>query len=129
VAGASGDSNSAVRGVLSGQGVSPGVLRPQTVPELLHGGHRAEGCQVQESVPEPAEQVGCTGTLEKEYAHAKAKTASPNVNDELNLFTRPVALGSGMSIFKELDGTQKFVLEPSRAFSCGIVLIKYYKAV
>jgi dihydrofolate reductase len=47
--------------------------------------------------------------------------------DELNLFINPVALGSGMSIFEELDGTQKFVLETSRALSCGIVLIKYCK--
>ena len=48
--------------------------------------------------------------------------------DELNLFINPVALGSGMSIFNELDGSQKFALASSRAFSCGIVLIKYCKA-
>ena len=48
--------------------------------------------------------------------------------DELNLFVNPVALGAGMAIFKDLDSKQKFVLETSRAFSCGIVLIKYRKA-
>ena len=48
--------------------------------------------------------------------------------DEFHLFVNPVALGTGMAIFKELDSTRKFVLETSRAFSCGIVLIKYRKA-
>jgi hypothetical protein len=38
------------------------------------------------------------------------------------------ALRMGMSIFKELDNTRKFVLETSRAFSCGIVLIRYRRA-
>jgi len=48
--------------------------------------------------------------------------------DELHLFVNPVALGKGMAIFQELDGKQKFVLETSRAFSCGIALIKYRRA-
>jgi dihydrofolate reductase len=48
--------------------------------------------------------------------------------DELNLFVNPVALGTGMPIFKELDGMRRFVLETSRAFSCGIVLLRYRKA-
>ena len=48
--------------------------------------------------------------------------------DELNLFVNPVALGAGMPIFRDLDSRQKFVLETSRAFSCGIVLIRYRKA-
>jgi dihydrofolate reductase len=48
--------------------------------------------------------------------------------DEFHLFVNPVALGTGMAIFKELDSTRKFVLETSRAFSCGIVLIKYRRA-
>lgn len=45
--------------------------------------------------------------------------------DEFHLFVHPVALGTGMAIFKELDSKQKFGLESSRAFLCGIVLIKY----
>jgi len=45
--------------------------------------------------------------------------------DELNLFVNPVALGAGMPIFRELESKQKFVLETSRAFSCGIVLVRY----
>ena len=48
--------------------------------------------------------------------------------DEFHLLVNPVALGTGMAIFKELDSTQKFVLEAARAFSCGIVLIKYCRA-
>jgi len=48
--------------------------------------------------------------------------------DELNLFVNPVALGTGMPIFRDLDSRQKFVLETSRAFSCGIIVIKYSRA-
>ena len=48
--------------------------------------------------------------------------------DELHLFVNPVALGTGLAIFKELDSARKFVLESSRVFSCGIVLIKYRRA-
>ena len=48
--------------------------------------------------------------------------------DELNLFVNPVALGAGMPIFRDLAGRQKFVLETSKAFGCGIVLIRYRKA-
>ena len=48
--------------------------------------------------------------------------------DELNLFVNPVALGAGMPIFRDLESRQKFVLETSRAFSCGIVLIRYRRA-
>jgi dihydrofolate reductase len=48
--------------------------------------------------------------------------------DELNLFVNPVALGAGMPIFRDLASRQKFVLETSRAFACGIVLIRYRKA-
>jgi dihydrofolate reductase len=48
--------------------------------------------------------------------------------DELNLFVSPVALGAGMTIFRDLESRQKFVLETSKAFACGIVLIRYRKA-
>jgi dihydrofolate reductase len=48
--------------------------------------------------------------------------------DELNLFVNPVALGAGMPIFRDLASRQKFVLETSRAFACGIVLLRYRKA-
>ena len=48
--------------------------------------------------------------------------------DELNLFVNPVALGAGMPIFRDLASRQKFVLETSKAFACGIVLIRYRKA-
>lgn len=47
--------------------------------------------------------------------------------DELHLFVNPVALGKGMPIFEALDGKQKFVLEASQTFSCGIVVLKYSK--
>lgn len=49
--------------------------------------------------------------------------------DELHLFVNPVALGKGMPIFEGLDSKQKFVLEASKAFSCGIVVLQYSKAI
>ena len=48
--------------------------------------------------------------------------------DEFHLFINPVALGAGMPIFAGLPDTQKFTLEMSKAFACGIVLAKYLKA-
>ncbi len=48
--------------------------------------------------------------------------------DEFHLLVNPAALGTGMPIFNALNSTRQFVLETSRAFSCGIVLIKYRKA-
>ena len=48
--------------------------------------------------------------------------------DEFHLFVNPVALGKGMAIFKELDSKQRFLLESSKAFSCGIVVLRYSKA-
>jgi dihydrofolate reductase len=48
--------------------------------------------------------------------------------DELNLLVNPVALGAGMPIFSSLESPQKYVLETSKGFSCGITLLKYRKA-
>lgn len=48
--------------------------------------------------------------------------------DEFHLFVNPVALGRGMSVFKELDFSQNFILEGSKTFSCGIVALSYKKA-
>jgi dihydrofolate reductase len=45
--------------------------------------------------------------------------------DEFHLFVNPAAIGSGMAIFKEVDGKQNLKLVQSRAFECGIVLLKY----
>ena len=45
--------------------------------------------------------------------------------DELHLFINPTAIGSGMSIFKELDSKQKLTLVKSTAFECGIVILHY----
>jgi dihydrofolate reductase len=49
--------------------------------------------------------------------------------DEFHLFINPTAIGKGMAIFKDLDGYQKMLLESSTAFSCGIVVSKYRKAI
>lgn len=49
--------------------------------------------------------------------------------DEFYLFVNPTALGHGMPIFAELDATQGLMLEESRAFPCGIVLLRYGKAI
>ncbi|MBN2556720.1 MAG: dihydrofolate reductase [Anaerolineales bacterium] len=48
--------------------------------------------------------------------------------DEYHLFVNPVALGTGMAIFKALDRPLRLVYESSSAFSCGIVLVKYRSA-
>ncbi len=45
--------------------------------------------------------------------------------DEYHLFVNPVALGKGMPIFKALNGSRPFVLETSKSFPCGIVLVRY----
>jgi dihydrofolate reductase len=45
--------------------------------------------------------------------------------DEYHLFVNPVALGTGMPIFKALEGPHRFVLETATAFTCGIVLVRY----
>ena len=48
--------------------------------------------------------------------------------DEYNLFINPVAIGDGMSMFSGLPNKKDFILEESKAFPCGIMLIKYRKA-
>jgi dihydrofolate reductase len=45
--------------------------------------------------------------------------------DELHLFINPTAIGSGMSIFKELESKQNLKLVKSTVFDCGIVVLKY----
>jgi len=47
--------------------------------------------------------------------------------DEFHLFINPAAIGSGLSIFKELNDKQKFKLEKATAFDCGIVVLHYTK--
>lgn len=45
--------------------------------------------------------------------------------DELHLFINPVILGRGMPIFQNLTNRQSCILELSRQFECGIMLLKY----
>jgi dihydrofolate reductase len=45
--------------------------------------------------------------------------------DEFYLFINPVAIGTGKTIFKDLNEIQKFSLIESIAFDCGIVLLHY----
>ena len=45
--------------------------------------------------------------------------------DEFHLFINPVAIGKGMTIFKDLNEIQKFNLIKSVAFDCGIVELHY----
>lgn len=45
--------------------------------------------------------------------------------DEYHLFINPTAIGSGLSIFKGLDGNQSLPLLKSTAFPCGIVVLCY----
>lgn len=45
--------------------------------------------------------------------------------DDLHLFINPVAIGNGLSIFKELEQMQHFTLISATAFPCGIVALHY----
>jgi dihydrofolate reductase len=45
--------------------------------------------------------------------------------DEFYLFINPVAIGNGMTIFKELNEIQKYTLIESKAFESGKVLLRY----
>ena len=45
--------------------------------------------------------------------------------DEFLLFINPVAIGNGMTIFRDLNEIQKFNMVKSMAFDCGIVLLHY----
>jgi dihydrofolate reductase len=45
--------------------------------------------------------------------------------DEFYLFINPVAIGNGMTIFKDLKEIQKYTLIESKAFECGKVLLRY----
>ena len=45
--------------------------------------------------------------------------------DEFYLFTNPVAIGNGMTTFKDLNEIQKYTLIESKAFESGKVLPRY----
>lgn len=45
--------------------------------------------------------------------------------DEFHLYVNPTAIGSGMTIFKELNNKQKLALVKATQFDCGIVVLKY----
>ncbi|HZC21353.1 MAG TPA: dihydrofolate reductase family protein [Nitrososphaeraceae archaeon] len=45
--------------------------------------------------------------------------------DEFHLFINPVAIGSGMAIFKDMNEIRKFTLVKSAPFDCGIVELQY----
>jgi dihydrofolate reductase len=45
--------------------------------------------------------------------------------DEFYLFINPVAIGNGMTIFKDLNEIRKYTLIESKAFESGKVLLRY----
>jgi dihydrofolate reductase len=45
--------------------------------------------------------------------------------DEFHLLINPAAIGTGITIFKELDSTQNLALIKSASFKCGIVVLYY----
>jgi dihydrofolate reductase len=45
--------------------------------------------------------------------------------DEMYFFINPVAIGNGMTIFKDLNEIQKYTLIESKAFESGKVLLHY----
>ncbi len=48
-----------------------------------------------------------------------------NLIDDYHLFINPAAIGSGLSIFKTLNGQQALTLVKATAFDCGIVALNY----
>lgn len=81
------------------------------------------------------------GTLEEEIARLKKQPGKDIITyggarfaahcvrlgliDEFHLFVNPVALGKGLSIFRELEGKLNLKLTNSQSFDCGIVLLCY----
>jgi dihydrofolate reductase len=45
--------------------------------------------------------------------------------DEFHLFINPTLIGSGMTIFKQLDSKQNLTLVKSTSFDCGIVVLNF----
>ena len=45
--------------------------------------------------------------------------------DEFYLFINPVAIGNGMTIFKDLNDIQKYTLIESKVFESGKILLRY----
>lgn len=45
--------------------------------------------------------------------------------DEFHLFINPTAIGSGLTVFKELESKQNMALVKSTSFECGIVVLHY----
>lgn len=45
--------------------------------------------------------------------------------DEFYLFINPVAIGNGMTIFRELDSKQDLTLVKATSFECGVVVLNY----
>ena len=45
--------------------------------------------------------------------------------DEFHLLVNPVAIGSGLPIFNELDSKQNLTLVKSKSYDCGIVVLHY----
>jgi len=63
------------------------------------------------------------------YACGGAKFVSAliqhNLVDEYYLFVNPVAIGEGLTIFKEINSTKNLSFIESIAFDCGIVVLHY----
>lgn len=45
--------------------------------------------------------------------------------DDFHLFVNPAAIGNGLAIFKETEGTQALTLIKAKPFDCGIVVLHY----
>jgi dihydrofolate reductase len=81
------------------------------------------------------------GTLAEEVARVKAlpgkdiityggaglasDLVKQNLIDEYHLFINPAAIGSGLSIWKNLEGRMNLELVHSKSFTCGIVVLCY----
>jgi dihydrofolate reductase len=50
-----------------------------------------------------------------------------NLIDEYHLFINPVAIGNGMTIFKEIEQKKNLKLIKATPFECGIVVLNYLK--
>jgi dihydrofolate reductase len=48
-----------------------------------------------------------------------------NLIDEFHLFVNPTALGTGRSMFKDIDGKVNLSLVKTTSYECGVVVLQY----
>lgn len=86
---------------------------------VLHGGDDLVG-QIRELTAREGRDIVLTGSISLAQQLLAAGTV-----DELRLFVFPVVLGTGRRLFPEGTALRDLTLAESRAFSGGVVLLRY----